>query len=94
VSYALRQESSFDTLESADHTNYLLTQSEDRTISHRGKVLQASSGKSKKDLDDSLIERELKKISENLNTFTVEHFNQLRDHIQNLGFAKAANQAK
>jgi hypothetical protein len=41
-----------------------------------------------------LIERELKKISENLNTFTVEHFNQLRDHIQNLGFARAANQAK
>jgi hypothetical protein len=57
-------------------------------------MIQASSGKSKKDLDDSLIERELKKISENLNTFTVEHFNQLRDHIQNLGFARAANQAK
>ena len=41
-----------------------------------------------------MIERELKKISENLNTFTVEHFNQLRDHIQNMGFARAANQAK
>ena len=61
ASYALRQESSFDALESADHTNYLLTQSEDRIISHRGRIIQAaSSGKSKKDFDDRLIERKFK----------------------------------
>ncbi len=40
--------------------------------------------------DDSIIERELKKISSNLNTFTVEHFNHLREHIQKLGFSNAA----
>jgi len=31
--------------------------------------------------DDSLIEGELRKIEQNLNTFTVEHFNALRAQI-------------
>jgi len=38
-------------------------------------MLHASSSKRKNEEDDSIIERELKKISQNLNTFTVEHFN-------------------
>ena len=41
-----------------------------------------------------MIEKELLKISQNLNTFTVEHFNQLRDHIQAAGFQSAAQKAK
>jgi hypothetical protein len=44
--------------------------------------------------DDSMIENELKKINKNLNTFTVEHFNNLRSHIQDLGFVNASHKAK
>lgn len=48
----------------------------------------------KVDLDESLIESELKKISKNLNTFTVDHFNTLRQQIQRYGFHHAAQKAK
>eukprot|EP00347_Sterkiella_histriomuscorum_P007995 403346770 len=44
--------------------------------------------------NDSIIETELKKINKNLNTFTVEHFNNLRDQIQKVGFYQASQKAK
>lgn len=43
--------------------------------------------------EENFIDRELKKISSNLQTFTVDHFNQLRSHIESIGFQKAANKA-
>jgi hypothetical protein len=39
-----------------------------------------------KSIEDNIIERQLKKITQNLNTFTMEHFKHLRDHIQAGGF--------
>lgn len=44
--------------------------------------------------DDAMIEKELKQINKNLNTFTVEHFNNLRLNIQKIGFQNAAHKAK
>jgi len=40
------------------------------------------------------IESELKIIDKNLNTFTVDNFNQLRSNIEDVGFNKAARDAK
>ena len=72
---ANRIDTSFETLTSAAfHLDNIMTQSED------------FSQLMLKSIEDNIIERQLKKISQNLNTFTMEHFKQLRDHIQAGGF--------
>ena len=44
--------------------------------------------------EENIIENELLKIDKNLNTFTVDNFNKLRDMIQTTGFNDAAQVAK
>ena len=45
-----------------NNTNYLLTQSEELT-NRAAQIIQASSRKDKKEEDDGIIEKELKKIT-------------------------------
>ena len=87
-------DTSFDTLTS-DHL--FMTQTEDQFPLSNSKQQNNPyllSKPSDVGVDDSLIEKELKKINQNLNTFTVEHFNELRQQIQNVGFNNAAQKAK
>ncbi|CDW84371.1 UNKNOWN [Stylonychia lemnae] len=88
-------ETSFDTLTSerlfqtCTEDQFPLTTQ--RQISNKHSKVQMEQPKNN---DDSLIEQELKKISKNLNTFTVEHFNNLRAQIQKIGFLNASQKAK
>ena len=72
-----QNDTSFDTLNSE---NLFLTYTEDQfgISKTNGNVLSKNTSEVG---DDSMIEHELKKINQNLNTFTVEHFNNLRQQI-------------
>ena len=84
TSHKFRADTSFDTLNSIDNLNYyIMTQSEDQLpASYRQVLLQNSQQKKSTESvaqgevgTASVIDKELIKITSNLNTFTVEHFN-------------------
>lgn len=74
-------DTSFDTL-NTDHLFVTVTNTDtDLPMSKQQQISSYRKLNKYEVHDDAMIEKELKQINQNLNTFTVEHFNSLRQNI-------------